>query len=51
VLIGNDKVSDAYGSIAVVPTTFIIDKSGNVVQKIEGTRSKAEFEKMIQPLL
>ncbi|MGA8573570.1 MAG: peroxiredoxin family protein [Desulfobaccales bacterium] len=51
VLIGNDKVSDAYGSIAVVPTTFIIDKSGNVVKKIEGTRSKAEFEQMIQSLL
>jgi cytochrome c biogenesis protein CcmG, thiol:disulfide interchange protein DsbE len=51
VLIGNDSVSNAYGSIAVVPTTFIIDKSGNVFKKIEGTRSKAEFEQMIQPLL
>ncbi|MGO9621709.1 MAG: peroxiredoxin family protein [Desulfobaccales bacterium] len=51
VLIGNDQVSNAYGSIAVVPTTFIIDKSGNVVQKVEGTRSKAEFEKMIKALL
>ena len=34
VLIGNDKVSDAYGSIAVVPTTVIIDKEGNVAQRI-----------------
>ena len=51
VLIGNDQVSEAYGSVAVVPTTFIIDRSGNVVQKVEGTRSKAEFEKMIRALL
>ena len=51
VLIGNDKVSDAYGSIAVVPTTVIIDKSGNVAQKIEGTRKKEVFQKMIEPLL
>jgi peroxiredoxin len=51
VLIGNDKVSDAYGSISVVPTTVIIDKQGNIVQKIEGTRKKATFEQMIQPLL
>jgi len=51
VLIGNDQVSEAYGSVAVVPTTFIIDKSGNVVHKVEGTRSKEEFEKMIQALL
>ena len=51
VLIGDDKVSDAYGSIAVVPTTVIIDKEGNVAQRIEGTRKKEVFMKLIQPLL
>ena len=51
VLIGNDKVSDDYGSIAVVPTTIIIDKEGNVAQRIEGTRKKAAFVKLIEPLL
>ncbi|MGO8762336.1 MAG: peroxiredoxin family protein [Desulfobaccales bacterium] len=51
VLIGNDKVSDAYGSIAVVPTTVIIDKQGNIAQRIEGTRKKAVFTKLIEPLL
>jgi peroxiredoxin len=51
VLIGNDKVSDAYGSIAVVPTTVIIDKEGNVAQRIEGTRKKAVFQKLVEPLL
>jgi len=51
VLIGNDKVSDDYGSIAVVPTTVIIDKAGNVAQRIEGTRKKEVFQKMIEPLL
>jgi len=51
VLIGNDKVSDAYGSISVVPTTVIIDKEGNVAQRIEGTRKKEVFMKLIQPLL
>jgi cytochrome c biogenesis protein CcmG/thiol:disulfide interchange protein DsbE len=51
VLNGTDKVSDAYGSVAVVPTTFIIDKQGNIVHKIEGTRKKEAFVKMIQPLL
>ena len=51
VLIGTDKVSDAYGSISVVPTTVIIDKAGNVAQRIEGTRKKEVFQKMIEPLL
>jgi cytochrome c biogenesis protein CcmG, thiol:disulfide interchange protein DsbE len=51
VLTGNDKVSDAYGSIAVVPTTVIIDKQGNIAQRIEGTRKKEIFQKLIEPLL
>lgn len=51
VLLGNDKVAEDYGSVAVVPTTVIIDKTGNVVQRLEGTRSKTAFEKIIQPLL
>jgi cytochrome c biogenesis protein CcmG/thiol:disulfide interchange protein DsbE len=51
VLIGNDKVSDSYGSIAVVPTTVIVDKDGNIAQRLEGTRKKETFMKLIQPLL
>ena len=51
VLTGNDKVSDAYGSIAVVPTTVIIDKQGNIAQRLEGTRKKEVFTKLIEPLL
>ena len=51
VLIGNDKVSEAYGSVQKVPTTFIIDKAGNVAHKVEGSRRKETFEKMIKPLL
>lgn len=51
VLAGNDKMSAAYGNIELVPTTVIIDRQGNIVQKILGTRKKEEFVKMIQPLL
>jgi peroxiredoxin len=51
VLMGNDKVSNAYGSIVVVPTTVIIDRQGNIAKRIEGTRNKATFLKLIEPLL
>lgn len=51
VLIGDENVSKAYGNIEVVPTTFIIDKQGNIVHKVLGTRKKEEFVKMIQALL
>lgn len=51
VLEGNDAVSKAYGGVELVPLTFIIDRQGNVVQKILGARSKEDFEKIIKPLL
>jgi peroxiredoxin len=51
VLVGNDKVSKDYGNIEVVPTTFIIDKQGNIAHKIVGTRSKEDFLKLIRPLM
>ncbi len=51
VLQGNDAVSKAYGGVELVPLTFIIDKQGNIAQKILGARSKEEFERMIKPLL
>ncbi len=51
VLLGNDTVSNAYGKIEFVPTTFIIGRQGNIVHKITEARSKAEFIKLIKPLL
>jgi peroxiredoxin len=51
VLMGNDKVSADYGNVAVVPTTFIIDKQGNVAQQIIGTRTKEDFVKMVKGCL
>ena len=51
VLAGNDKVGKDYGNVEIVPTTFIIDKQGNIAHKILGTRKKEELAKMIQALL
>lgn len=51
VLTGTDKVSQAYGDVVVVPTTFIIDRQGKVVHAILGTRTKEKFVELIKPLL
>jgi len=51
VLTGTDKVSEDYGSVTVLPTTVLIDKSGNIAQRLEGTRKKETFVKLIEPLL
>jgi peroxiredoxin len=51
VLAGTDEVSKAYGKVEFVPTTFIIDRQGNIVHKIYEARSKGDLIKLIQPLL
>lgn len=51
VLAGTDQVDRDYGGIVGVPTTFIINKQGNIVHKIVGARNKAEFLRLINPLL
>ena len=51
VLAGTDKVGKDYDNVELVPTTFIIDKQGNIAHKILGTRTKEDFIKLIKPLL
>jgi cytochrome c biogenesis protein CcmG/thiol:disulfide interchange protein DsbE len=44
-------VAMAYGGIQAIPTTFIIDRKGNVVKRHMGYLSKEAFEQVIQPYL
>ncbi|MFM8771870.1 MAG: TlpA family protein disulfide reductase [Candidatus Kapaibacterium sp.] len=45
------KIASAYGGIQAIPTTFIIDRQGNVVQKIVGSQSKEAFVASLQKAL
>jgi cytochrome c biogenesis protein CcmG/thiol:disulfide interchange protein DsbE len=40
-----------YGRVAAIPTTFLINKKGELVAKVVGSRTKAQYEEMIKPLL
>jgi peroxiredoxin len=51
VLLGTDDVSLRYGGIEGIPTTFIIDKSGKIVNTFEGYRPRQVFETEIKKLL
>lgn len=51
VVMGDPKVAADYGGIAVVPTTFVIDRNGNVAAMHEGDAPRATFESQIKPLL
>ncbi|MFA5085323.1 MAG: TlpA disulfide reductase family protein [Candidatus Omnitrophota bacterium] len=51
VLVDDGKVSELYGPIRSIPTTFIIDKSGRIVKMYIGFRPKDIFEADIKGLL
>jgi cytochrome c biogenesis protein CcmG/thiol:disulfide interchange protein DsbE len=51
VVLGNDELGQAYGGVEVLPTTFIIDKQGRIINVHMGLVSKDEMEKQIEDLL
>ncbi|MCX5687954.1 MAG: redoxin domain-containing protein [Candidatus Omnitrophica bacterium] len=51
ILVGNNKVSDLYGGISAIPTTFIIDRNGNIIKKYIGYNEREVFESQIKELL
>jgi cytochrome c biogenesis protein CcmG/thiol:disulfide interchange protein DsbE len=50
-VMGNNEVTEAYGGVESIPTTFIIDRAGKIVGKHVGLAPKATFEKELKPLL
>jgi thiol-disulfide isomerase/thioredoxin len=51
IVIGNEKVAEAYGGIDGIPTTFVIDRQGRIVSQHIGYNDKATFEKEVQSVL
>ena len=51
IVIGNQAVANAYGGIRGIPTTFIIDREGRIVEKAVGYRNKEFFESRVKELL
>lgn len=48
IVIGDEKLAEAYGGINAIPSTFIISSDGTVSEKIAGMKSKADFLAAIQ---
>ncbi|NOX37462.1 MAG: TlpA family protein disulfide reductase [Calditrichaeota bacterium] len=51
IVLGNQKVVLDYGGIQAIPTTFIVNRQGHIVDRIIGYRPEAFFEKRIKELL
>ncbi|MGE5479743.1 MAG: TlpA family protein disulfide reductase [Chloroflexota bacterium] len=49
--IGGEELTMAYGGINAVPTTFIIDREGNIVEKLVGGMTKDQFMDRLKGLI
>jgi thiol-disulfide isomerase/thioredoxin len=47
----NDEAGNIFGRPRSIPTTFIIDKKGQIAEKVVGYRDKSYFENKIKELL
>ncbi len=51
VVVGDGGLVAAYGNFQAIPTTFIVDRKGNIVGEHTGSMTKEQFEHMVKPLL
>jgi thiol-disulfide isomerase/thioredoxin len=50
-LIGDDRVAEAFGGVFGLPTTFLVDREGNITDTFVGGTPKQVFEDRIRDLL
>lgn len=50
-VMGDEKVVAAFGGIQVLPTTFLIDRNGQIRDRKEGSEAAEEYEKKILAVL
>lgn len=49
--IADSGLADAFGGVEAIPTTFLIDREGNIRHKKVGAMETDAYEKLITPLL
>ncbi len=51
ILYYKDEVITNYGGIRSIPTTFVIDREGNIAERLVGYKPKEFFEELIKTML
>lgn len=51
IVMDNGKTAELFGGVEAIPTTFLIDRKGEITHKHVGLVSKDQFEKEIKALL
>lgn len=51
IIMGSYELMDEYGKISAVPTTILINKKGEIVGTVVGSRTQEQYEEILKPLL
>ena len=51
IVLGNQELTELYGGVRSIPTTFVVDRKGNIVDKHVGGLTEEEFEKVVKGAL
>ena len=51
VVMGDESVAAAFGGVDAIPTTFIVDRQGNIRDQKVGAVERADFERRLLPWL
>ncbi len=51
VVIGDETVTAAFGGVEAIPTTFVVDRQGNIRYRKVGAEEPAAFEQQVLPWL
>jgi len=51
VMLASRQMAEQYGGVDALPTTFLIDRSGNIAAKYIGVANRSTYEAKIQQLL
>ena len=50
-VMGDDAVVEAFGGVEAIPTTFLIDRTGQIRDRKEGAEHSAEYEKKVAAIM
>lgn len=51
VAMGDDAIAEAFGGFDAIPTTFLIDRAGNIRHQKTGSMDHAEYEALVKQVL
>src|SRR5690606_9944965 len=47
IVMSDDRVTDDFGGVQVIPTTFLINREGRIVHAKKGAMDHADYEKLV----